>query len=204
MEELGIEYALEKHLRDPRGGLAPASLKAAHGLGRAPVITDGEFSLAESGAIITYLIEQYSDGTLVPSPGADAYWHYHYWLHFAEGSLMPPVLLRAIFDKMVDNAPAVLIRPILKRATARVMTSYLAPGLERNLTYIESHLRNNLWFAGEQLSGADFQMIFPLETIVWRGIDRAAYPGIVDFVARVHARPAYQRALTKGGEYAYL
>ena len=203
LEELGLDYELQQHFRDPDSNLAPESLKAVHPLGRAPVISDDDHTLAESGAIISYLVERYAEAKLIPARDSYAYWHYQYWLHFAEGSLMPPILLRAVFDKMIAKAPPFLVRPIIRKASGKVMSGYLSPNLDRSLAHIENHLSHNLWFAGEELSGADFQMSFPLEALVWRGLEQHNYPNINDYVARIHARSAYKRAMEKGGEYLY-
>jgi len=203
LEELGVPYEVKTFQRDEITNLAPASLKAIHPLGKSPVITDGDLTLAESGAIIEYLVRTYGKGGFIPPASSGAYQSYVYWLHFAEGSLMPPMVLKLVFDKIVSSPMPFFAKPIAKGIAKKVMTGYVGPTIKDNLDFIESHLKSHEWFAGDHLSGADFQMSFPLEAWVARNPDDSSYPRIAAYVKRVHERPAYQKALNTGGPYDY-
>lgn len=203
LEELGLAYEIRRYERDPKTMLAPATLKQVHPLGKSPVITDGDDTVAESGAIITYLAETYGEGSLMPERGTRDYRDYVYWLHYAEGSLMPPLLLRLVFEKVKTNPMPFFVRPIARQIADKTHNVFIGPQIKTHLDYIEAHLSQHDWFAGDQLSGADFQMSFPLEASVARGLIDQRYPHIQAYVKRYQARPAYQRALEKGGEYAY-
>ena len=201
LEELALEYKIEKYQRDAKTNLAPKTLKLIHPLGKSPVITDGEITVAESAAIIEYLVSTYADGKMCPDLGTEAHRQYIYWLHFAEGSLMPPIVAKLVFDKVRANAKPFFVKMIANKIADKVMGAYFGPNIQANMEFIEHHLAHNEWFAGEQLSGADIQMSFPLEASASRGIQQ--YPNITAYVQRIHARPAYQRALKKGGAYDY-
>ncbi len=204
LEELNIDYKIEFYQRDPITILAPQSLKNVHPLGKSPVITDDStgVTLAESGAIIEYLIAQYGPH-FKPEQGTPMYWQYLYWLHFSEGSLMSPLVMRLVFMKMQTAPMPFFIKPIAKMLSNKVMQSFIAPNLKNQLAYIEQHLASNTWFCGEQLTGADFQMSFPLEASVARGLINEQYPHILRYVKAFQARPAYQAGLAKGGDYDY-
>jgi len=201
LEELGVEYEIKRYQRDPKTMLAPASLREVHTLGKSPVITDGDLTIAESGAIIEYLINRYGNGRLAPSPGAAERLRYTYWLHYAEGSAMPPLLLKLVFDQ-VEKAPMpFFVKPIARAIAQKVKRSFIEPQLKQHLDYLEAELAKNVWFAGDEFSAADVQMSFPLEAAVARaGLD-ARRPKLMAFLERIHARPAYQRAIERGGEY---
>jgi glutathione S-transferase len=201
LEELGLEYEITHYQRDSVSNLAPKTLKLIHPLGKSPVITDGDVCVAESGAIIEYLVQTYGKDNMLPMQGSEAYRQYTYWLHFAEGSLMPPMVAKLVFDKVRANAKPFFVKAIANKIADKVMDGYFGPNIQANMEYIEAHLSQNEWFAGEHLTGADIQMSFPLEASASRGIKQ--YPHISAFVKRIHARPAYQQALIKGGEYAY-
>lgn len=203
LEELGLNYEVKRYERDPETYLAPAALKAVHPLGKSPVITDQGRSIAESGAIIEYLVRTYPDAHLLPTSDSEAYHQYQYWMHFAEGSLMPPMLLKLVFEKIAASPMPFFARPIAKRLAQKVMDGFVSPNIQTNLDFIETHLGKHPWFAGEQLTGADIQMSFPLEASVAKGLDRARYPNICAYVERIHARPAYRQALARGGAYDY-
>lgn len=201
LEELGVPYEVKRYERE-RSGLAPATLRAIHPLGKSPVITDGATVLAESGAIMEYLVDRYGNGRCIPSPGTPERLRYTYWLHFAEGSAMPPLLMKLVFDR-IAKAP-LLIRPIAKTIAKRVLHTLVIPNLERNLDYMESELQKSPWFAGPEFTAADIQMSFPIEASVFRaGLD-ARRPELMQWLERIHARPAYQRALERGGKYDLL
>lgn len=201
LEELELEYQIKFYQRDSETNLAPSTLKLVHPLGKSPVITDGDVTVAESGAIIEYLVKTYG-AQLNPEAGSEAERQNTYWLHFAEGSLMPPMVAKLVFDKVRENAKPFFVKAIANKIADKVMESYYNPIISNNMSFINTHLEHNEWFAGDQLSGADFQMSFPLEASVARGVTKQ-HPAIEAFVAKIHQRPAYKRALEKGGEYAY-
>lgn len=201
LEELGIDYSLEVYKRDPKTNLAPDALKAIHPLGRSPVLSTSDGVLAESGAIIEYLIKHYgSDKFGAPELPTD-YQNYLFWMHFAEGSLMPPLVAKLVLGKAKEKAGPFFIRPLVKKIVDGIMDAYYGPNLQQSIRYIESYLSHHDWFAGESLTGADFQMIFPLEALLSRASGN--FPAIEAYVRKVHQREAYQRALEKGGDYAY-
>jgi glutathione S-transferase len=200
LEELGCEYEVRQYQRDPKTLLAPAELTNIHPLGKSPVITDGPRTVAESGAIIEYLLDSYGNGRLRPSTGTDERLRYTYWLHYAEGSAMPPLLMKLVFLRLPKGPVPALIRPLVRKIAARAQTSFIDPQLQRHMAFWERGLAKSPWFAGDEFSAADIQMSFPLEAAVARsGIE--AGPKVRAFLARIHERPAYQRALEKGGEF---
>lgn len=203
LEELGLDYKIEFYERDPKTILAPDSLKKVHPLGKSPIITDDQtgITLAESGAIIEYLIETYGEQFKAPR---EEHWNNVYWLHFAEGSLMPPMVMRLVFTKMKQSPMPFFIKPIARMLADKVLSMFVNPNNKRNLEYVENHLSQNTYFCGDQVSAADFQMSFPLEASVARGMIREDnYPHMFDYVKRFQARDAYKRGLEKGGEYDY-
>lgn len=199
LEELGCEYQVLKYQRDPHTLLAPPDLRRIHPLGKSPVVTDGGQTLAESGAIIEYLIERYGNGRLRPPAGSAERLRYTYWLHYAEGSAMPLLLLKLVFLRLPRPVPA-LIRPIVRAVARRAQESLIDPQLKTHIDFWEDELAKSTWFAGEELTGADVQMSFPLEAAAARaGISLG--PRVSAFLERIHARPAYRRALEAGGEF---
>ena len=203
LEELGIDYRVERYERDAKTMLAPASLKNVHPLGKSPLISDGERVVAETGAIIEYLVDRHGNGRLAPAAGSDARLRYSYWLHYAEGSLMPLMVMTLIFNRIVPGSP-MLIRPIAAGIVKAVHRQFLGPNTRLHLDYVESELGRSTWFAGEDFTAADVQMSFPLEAAASRACGIDEYPRIAAFLERIHARPAYQRALQKGGPYELL
>jgi glutathione S-transferase len=202
LEELGVAYQIKRYARDPKTMLAPPELLAVHPLGKSPVITDGELTLAESGAIIDYLADRYGTA-LLPPAGTPERLRCNYWLHYAEGSAMPPLLLKLVFDKVESSPMPFFIKPIARGIAHKVKNTLIVPQLRRHLDYLEAELGKSTWFACKQFSAADIQMSFPLEVSASRaGLD-SSRPHLKAFLERIHARPAYQRALEKGGEYAY-
>jgi glutathione S-transferase len=203
LEELGLDYEIKKYQRDPKTMLAPPELRAVHPLGKSPVIQDGDTIVAESGAIIEYLVSRYGNGRLQPALGTPERLRYTYFLHYAEGSAMPPLLLKLVFDR-VESAPApFFVRPIARAIATKVKEGLILPQLRKHLAFMEGELANRDWFAGSEFSAADIQLSFPLEAAASRaGLD-AKYPKLNAFLARIHARPAYQRALERGGKYDY-
>jgi glutathione S-transferase len=204
LEELGVPYEVKRYARDPATMLAPATLRAVHPLGKSPVITDGTLTLAESGAIVDYLAGRYGDGRLVPAPGTPDALRYRYWMHYAEGSAMPPLLLKLVFDR-VETAPMpFFIRPVARAIVGRAKTSFIEPQIALHLDFMEQELGRTPWFAGNEFTAADVQMSFPLEAAAARaGLD-ARRPKLTAFLERIHARPAYRRALERGGPYELL
>jgi glutathione S-transferase len=203
LEELGVDYEIQLYKRDPKTMLGPDSLRAVHPLGKSPVIVDGDNTVAESGAIIEYLVERYGAGRLAPPAGSPERLRYTYWLHYAEGSLMPLLLLRLVFDRLAHPPMPLVMRPAAALIALGVKGKFVTPRLTQQLDFVESELAKSEWFAGDELSGADIQMSFPLEAAAARGAIGDDRPNIRGFVERVHARPAYRRALERGGPYDY-
>jgi glutathione S-transferase len=204
LEELGVAYEIKRYERDPKTMLAPASLRAVHPLGKSPVITDEDRTIAESGAIVEYLVERYGKGRLIPPAGTPERLRYIYWLHYAEGSAMPPLLLKLVFQRVAQGPMPALIRPIARRIAERVQTGFVDPQIDLHLTYMEGELGKSPWFAGNEFTAADIQMSFPLEAAAARGGLDQRRPKLMAFLERIHARPAYKAALEKGGAYELL
>jgi glutathione S-transferase len=203
LEELGVPYEVKRYERDTKSMLAPAALLAVHPLGKSPVIVDGDVTVAESGAIIEYLVGKYGDGRLMPPVGTAQRLRYTYWLHYAEGSAMTPLLFKLVFDRIAANPSPWPISAIARRITSSVTHAFIAPNLQRHLDYIEAELNSHAWFAGEQFTAADVQMSFPLEIAVPRAGLNSSRPKSMAFLERIRARDAYKRALARGGKYDY-
>src|SRR5690349_9782118 len=161
LEELGVPYEVKLYKRNPETMLAPPELKAVHPLGKSPVITDAGLTVAESGAIVDYLASKYGSGKLVPPADSPERMRYTYWLHYAEGSAMPPLLLKLVFNRLESAPMPFFIRPIAKAIAGRAQSGFIDPQVKLHLDYIESELDKSTWFAGEQFSAADIQMSFP-------------------------------------------
>ncbi len=203
LEELGLEYEIKFYQREPNMR-APASLRAVHPLGKSPVITDGENTIAETGAIVEYLVDGYGKGRLVPPPDTKARLRYTYWLHYAEGSLMPPLLMSLIAGRIAGPQVPWYARPVARGIAATLRDTFVGPQIKLHLDFVESELANSAFFAGDEFSAADIMMSFPLEAAAARaGLDQSR-PKTWDWLQRIHARPAYQRALEKGGKYELL
>ena len=203
LEELGEPYEIKLYKRDPKTMRAPSELRAIHPLGKSPVVTDGDRTVAESGAIVEYLVETYGNGRFEPPAGSADRLRYRYFLHFAEGSMMPPLLMKLVFSRLPAGAPA-LVRPVARAIADKALKTFVQPQLDQILKFLEGELANRDWFAGDAMSAADIQMSFPFEGAAARGGLDGRYPRLTDFLARIHARPAYQRALERGGPYALL
>jgi len=201
LEELGVEYEIRRYRRDPKTMLAPASLRAVHPLGKSPIITDGSLTLAESGAIIEYVVGQYGGGRLAPPVGTPERLRYTYWLHYAEGSAMPPLLLKLVFDRIETAPMPFFAKPIARAIAGKAKSSFIEPQIALHLAYLETELGKHRWFAGNEFSAADIQMSFPVEAAAPRMGLEASRPKLSAFLDRIHARPAYQRALERGGEF---
>jgi glutathione S-transferase len=203
LEELGLPYEVKRYERDPKTMLAPPALLATHPLGKSPVIVDGDVTMAETGAIIEYLVDKYGGGRLIPPAGSRERLRYTYWLHYAEGSAMTPLLFKLVFDRIAANPAPWPISTIARRIAATVTESFIAPNLTRHLDYIEAELGSQPWFAGAQFTAGDVQMSFPLEIAVSRAGLNASRPNLMAFLERIHTRDAYKRALERGGKYDY-
>jgi glutathione S-transferase len=200
LEELGLAYEVKRYERT-REYRAPPELRAVHPLGKSPVIEEGALRLAETGAIVDYLLDRHANGRLMPPDGTPDAWTARHFLHHAEGSAMPPLVMRLVFGRIGAQAPWP-VRPIVSRMMREADRRFLHPQLEALADYWEDALAATGWFAGPDLSAADVMMSFPVEAGATR-LDYAARPRLRDFVARIHARPAYARALERGGPYAY-
>jgi glutathione S-transferase len=204
LEELELPYEIVRYQRQP-DMLAPPSLRAVHPLGKSPVITDDGRTVAESGAIIEYLVDRYGTGRLAPERSSDDRLRYNYWLHYGEGSLMPLLVMKLVFTQIPKQPMPFFVKPVARAMVDKLDSAFLAPQLKNHFNFVEAELGKSTWFAGETFSAADVQMSFPLEGATGRGgADRATYPRIHAFIERIHARPAYRRALQKGGEFKVL
>ena len=205
LEELAVPYEIRLYRRDPVSRLAPPELKKIHPLGKSPVVTDGDTVVAESGAIIEYLVERFGAQApaelahLEPARDAPAHRECRFWMHYAEGSLMNWLVMKLVFDTIPRQRMPFFARPVARALCTKVQQKLINPNVQTALAFIEAHLAQNLWFAGEYLTMADFQMSFPVEAVLARGGNEAAWPHLVAYRQRMRARPAYQRALEKGG-----
>lgn len=205
LEELGVPYEVKRYERNKETMLAPPELRAVHPLGKSPVVTDGDVTVAESGAIVEYLVGRYGNGRLIPPAGTPERLRYTYWLHYAEGSAMPPLLLMLVFNR-VETAPMpFFVKPIARGIAGKVKSTFIEPQIKLHFDFMEAELAKSTWFAGEELTGADIQMSFPIEAADARaGLGAAGRPRLAAFLQRIHARPAYQAALAKGGPYQLM
>lgn len=205
LEELGVPYEIRLYKRDPVSKLAPPELRRVHPLGKSPVITDGPIVVAESGAIIEYLSECYGDRAcgelshLEPARGTAEYRQCRFWMHYAEGSLMNWLVMKLVFDTIPRQPMPFFVRPIARALCSKVQQKLIVPNVQTALEFMEGHLAKNRWFAGENLTMADFQMSFAVEAALARGGNAGAFPHLSAYCQRMQARPAYQRALEKGG-----
>ncbi|ANB77188.1 glutathione S-transferase [Paraburkholderia phytofirmans] len=204
LEELGVPYEIKRYERDPKTMLAPPELRAVHPLGKSPVITDDGQTLAESGAIIEYLVDKYGQGRFAPAAGTPDRLRYTYWMHYAEGSAMPPLLLKLVALRIASAPMPFFAKPIARKIASTLQSSFIDPQLKLHLGYINKELSATGWFVGNDFTAADVQMSFPLEAATARGGMEGQIPAVVDFLKRIHARPAYQRALERGGKYELL
>jgi glutathione S-transferase len=202
LEELKIPYEVMRYERDAKTMLAPAALRAVHPLGKSPVITDGGKTIAETGAIVEYLIETYGNGRLIPAAGTDEKLLYNYWMHYAEGSAMPPLVMKLIFGQ-IPKAPQLpfFIKPIAKLITKGVQDSYIDPQIRSHVAFWDAQLQKTAFFASNDLTGADIMMSFPVEAASSRG---TLTPKLNAYLAAIHTRPAYKAALAAGGPYELL
>jgi glutathione S-transferase len=204
LEELGLDYEIKKYKRDPVTSLAPPELASLHPLGKAPMITDGEITIAESGAIIEYLVRKYDDGQLRPDPDSPAGLSYTYWLHYAEGTFMPLMILSLIISRIETAPMPFFAKPIAKGIVAKIRGGYLDANVKRNLDFMEASLTSSAWFCGEKITAADIQMSFAIEAAAVRTNLESDYPQLAAYLTRIQERPAYQTALEKGGPYELM
>ena len=204
LEELGLPYEVRYYERDPKTMLAPPELRRIHPLGKSPVITDGELTLAESGAILEYLVQRYGDGRLRPAPGTREAVRYLYWMHYAEGSLMPPLLLKLVFDRIRKAKMPFFARPIARSIADKALQGFVMPQIKTHLDFLENELQQSPWFTGAEFTVADIQLSFPIEAARARGGLDSARPRLLDFLRRIHERPAYARALERGGTFGIV
>lgn len=200
LEELGLPYEIKLHKRLP-SGFAPPELKRVHPLGKAPILEDGNRVLVETGAIIEDVLDTYGEGRLRPTGGEDLL-RYRQFLHYAEGSLMPLLLLSLVFTGAVRQAPAIA-RPLVSLVSKGAHAKFMTPNLKLQLGFLEGELARRPWFAGEAFSAADVQMSFPLEAAEARGL-LGSHPRLLDWIARFRARPSYARAIERGGKQDFL
>jgi glutathione S-transferase len=203
LEELGVPYEIQRYQRDAKTMLAPPELKKVHPLGKSPVITDDGRTIAESGLILEYLVERYGDGKLAPPAGSEERLRYRYWMHYAEGSAMPPLLLKLVFDRIESGPMPFFVRPVARAIARQVKQSFITPQLKLHLDYLEAELGRSEWFVGNEFSAADIQLSFPLEAAALRGGLDQSRPRLHAFLQKIHARPAYRKALERGGRYDF-
>lgn len=200
LEELGLPYEIKAYKRG-KDMLAPPELKAVHPLGKAPVISDGALVVAETGAIMDYILTTYGHGQFMPMIGTEARFQYTYWMHHAEGTAMTPLLLKLVTGAIKSQSPW-LIKPVANRIADSIDAALVTPNLNTNIDFWENTLTGSPWFAGAEFSAADIIMSFPLEAAASRARARTR-PYISAWLEKIHARPAYQKALARGGPYAY-
>ncbi len=200
LEELGAEYEVKRYERT-KDLQAPPELKKVHPLGKSPVITDEGRTIAETGAIVEYILAKYGDGRLMPPQRSEDYWQARHFLHYAEGSAMPPLFLMLVLQMIPDRAPF-FAKPILKASMEKVDEMLVKPQMARHLDHWERSIEKTGWFAGPEMTVADIMMSFPVEAAAKR-FGYEYHPRLRDFLQRIHARPAYRQGLKRGGPYAY-
>lgn len=200
LEELGVDYELTAYERN-KAYRAPDSLKAVHPLGHAPILEVDGRPLVESGFIIEYLIKHYDkEQQFKPADDNELAWeNYIFWLHFAEASVMPPLVMRLVFTKVVQQSP-MLIKPVSKKIQSQVEKTMISSSLDKMLVMMEQHLQDNHWFAGSEFSGADIQMHLAIVGAnAGPGLNRRKYANLLNWLKRCEERPAFKRAEDKGG-----
>ncbi len=203
LEELQLPYQVQRYERDRSTMLAPPALKRVHALGKSPVLVDGDTTVAETGAIVEYLLDSAPGTALRPAAGTPEFLRYRYWLHFAEGSAMPPLVMKLVFDRIASAPMPFFVKPVAKAIVKQVMGSFINPNLKSQLDFMEAELAQRDWFAGKHFTAADVMMSFPLEAAAQRAGLGAGHPRLHGLLQRLQARPAYRRALQTGGPYAF-
>ncbi len=208
LEELALPYQIVRYQRDPQTLLAPPELRAIHPLGKSPVVVDGDHTLAESGAIIEYLTDRYdTERVLSPAPrpvDSPERLRFRYWMHYAEGSAMPPLLMTLVFGRIRSAPMPFFVRPVARAIVDKAMRGFVGPQLRLHLDWMERALGESGWFAGERFTAADIQMSFPVQAAAARGGGLERYPRLQAFLQRIEQRPAYQAALQQGGAFALV
>ena len=202
LEELGVPYEVKRYERNAATMLAPPELRAIHPLGKSPVIDEDGVVTAETGAIIEQILASHPGNALTPPTGSEAARRVTYWLHYAEGSAMTPLLLKLVFGALPKRSPG-LIKPLVNAISKKAQSSFIDPQIATHTAFWESELSKAAWFAGDQFTAADIMMSFPLEACSSRAPFGTDKPRCTAFLKAIHARPAYQRALQRGGPYAY-
>jgi glutathione S-transferase len=201
LEELGLEYELRRYERDPETLRAPPALKAIHPLGKAPTVVDDGRVLAESGAVLETLLARHGGGRLAPAMGTPERERYTYWMHYAEGSAMPAMVLRLLFSRMPRQPMPALARPVVRVLAKNVIDTFVQPQIDQHLDFMEGELARSTWFAGDEFTAADIQLSFPIETAAAGRVLDARRSKLAAYLDRIHERPAYRRALERGGPY---
>ncbi len=199
LEELGVPYEIVRYQRDKKTMLAPPELEAIHPLGKSPVITDGDRTIAESGAILEYLVDKYGDGKLVPAKATPAYDLCRYFMHYAEGSLMPYLVMKLVFTRVKSAPMPFFVRPIARRIADGVTAMVVDPNIKRHLAFLGKHLDTHAWMAGDAMTIADIQMSFPIIAATKRAAELGMPASVAKYAAKLEAMPAYQRAVAKAG-----
>jgi glutathione S-transferase len=202
LEELGAPYEVKRYQRDKTTNLAPKELLAVHPLGKSPVVEDGAI-YAETGAIMEHILEKYGAGRLEPNRGTDEWRRYRYWMHAAEGSYMPPLVMALILGRMESAPMPFFAKPIARRLVGGVRDGYLGHTTRALFQYLDAELGKSPFLAGAELTAADIMMSFPAEAALSRVEASKGSKNLKSYVERLHARPAYKRALERGGPYAY-
>ena len=205
LEELELPYKIVVYQRDKKTRLAPSELKAVHPLGKSPVVTDGKISVAESGAILEYIAEKYVDSAtgdlsgLEPERGTKEHRQCRFWMHYAEGSLMNWLVMKLVFVTIPTQPMPFFVKPVARQLCKKVLAKLIDPNVSTAMEFMEAHLAKHKWFSGDHITLADFQMSFAVEAVLSRGNGAEKYPHLTAYKRRINERPAYQRAIAKGG-----
>jgi glutathione S-transferase len=205
LEEMALPYKIVVYKRDKKTRLAPAELKAIHPLGKSPVVTDGKTTVAESGAILEYLAEKYGANLtgalsgLEPERGTKEHRENRFWMHYAEGSLMNWLVMKLVFVTIPTQPMPFFVRPVARQLCKQVLAKLIDPNVNTAMEFMEAHLAKHKWFSGEHITLADFQMSFAVEAVLSRTQGTEKHPHLVAYRQRLNERPAYQRAIAKGG-----
>jgi glutathione S-transferase len=202
LEELEVPYEIVSYRRDPKTLLAPPELAKVHPLGKSPVITNDGDTVAESGAILEYLVDRFGKGRLAPEPGTPEHLRYRYFMHYAEGTLMPPLLVAFICGRVRSAPLPFFAKPIARKVADGVTQRFVEPNLRTHIRFLEEALERSQWFAGDAFTAADVQMSYPVEGLLTRAGALTVGPKVRSFIDRIHERPAFERAVAKGGPFA--
>lgn len=205
LEEMALPYKIVVYKRDKKTRLAPAELKAIHPLGKSPVVTDGKITVAESGAILEYLAEKYGANLtgelseLEPVRGTKEHRENRFWMHYAEGSLMNWLVMKLVFVTIPTQPMPFFVKPVALQLCKQVLAKLIDPNVNTAMEFMEGHLAKHTWFAGDHITLADFQMSFAVEAVLSRTQGTKKHPHLMAYQQRLNERPAYQRAIAKGG-----